>query len=111
MLGEKYGYANMQKFVAKHHLTAAWKELYDNVSFPIPSQSDVNSLRIHAKISVINGTNLKVSKALPLPRGRPVKKLESVSKDFMNKDLQKRRHGLTLALCATAIHTRLTNAN
>lgn len=101
VLGEKYGYANMHKFVTKRHLTAAWKELYDNFSFPIPSQSDVDALRIQAKISVIKGTNVKFPKSLPPQRGLPVKKTgKSKQRPAANKT-----RSYFCSLCRSDTHT------
>lgn len=94
VLCEKYGTSNIHRFVAESHLAAKWKDLYDNVSFTLPSQTDVDAVISAAKISVLTGANLSIPKALPPPRGRPVKNAGIRRKGWFESgpDAQKKRN-------------------
>lgn len=58
---------NIFKFVAKFHHNAAWKILYENVCFLIASKTNIESVLAQDKISVVDRTNVRVSKDLPPP--------------------------------------------
>ena len=73
VLSEKHGSPNLHKFIDKRHLTSAWHEQYTDITFPLPSQHDVDNVMVLAKRAVVKGDNLQIPKAIPPPRGRPVK--------------------------------------
>lgn len=70
---EKHGAANVHRFIASRHLTENWKKLYEDTSFQYPTQADCDDIISKAKQLVVSGENLNIPKALPPPRGRPVK--------------------------------------
>lgn len=73
MLDERHGYPNLHKYVARRHLAAAWKLVFENISFLILRHSDVYVVIKTVILSIIDGTNLMDRKALLTPRGRPEK--------------------------------------
>lgn len=66
-IAENHNYVKMYKCVAKRHHRTAWKSLYDNVCFPIPSQTGIDVVMAQTNLPVINGTNVRVLNALPPP--------------------------------------------
>ena len=73
VLCEKYGSSNIHRFVEQRNKTEQWKKTYADVVFPLPSQADVDDVISKAKLIVLTGENVNIPKALPPPRGRPVK--------------------------------------
>lgn len=45
---------------------------FENESFPLPSQSEIDDIIVEAKSLIIGGDNLQVPKALPPTNGRQV---------------------------------------
>ena len=104
-LCEKYGTAYIHRFIAEKHVPARWSELYKDVSFTLPSQSDVYSVVSRAKVSVIAGTNLTAPKALLSPRGRPVKIPGARRKGWFERGpAAKKKRGYTCGLCRKRGH-------
>ena len=69
-----HGAANMHKFVAQRYLSATWKEMYaKEVTYDLPAQHVIDGIMLEAKQRVLSGEYLHAPKALPPPRGRPVK--------------------------------------
>ena len=105
VLCEKYRTANIHRFIAEKHLAARWSELYMDVSFTLPSQSDVDSVISRAKVSVIAGTNLTIPKSLPPPRGRPVKNAGVRRRGWFERGpAAKKKRGYTCGLCQKKGH-------
>ena len=68
------------------NLTASWRAQYENVFFPLPHQTGVDEIMLDAKRRVVSGNNLQVSKAIPPPRGRPVKNAGKRRKGWYERD-------------------------
>ena len=107
VLSEKYGASTLYKFIHPRHLTTAWKEQYEGLDFQLPVQSDVDSVVRAAKRSVVKGRNLQVPKALPPPRGRPVKGTVKRKKAWYERgpDARKKR-SYSGSLCGSSGHTQ-----
>lgn len=107
VIGEKHGYPNMFKYVAVRHQTSAWRNLYKDLCFQIPSQTDIDVLLTEAKLSVVNGTNVRVPKALPPPRGRPGKNAGRRKQGFYEQGpAAKKMRSYSCSLCRSSDHTR-----
>lgn len=55
---EKHGSVNVHKFIEARHLTAAWKAQYEEVDFPLRSQSDIDMVMANASSAVESNTGL-----------------------------------------------------
>lgn len=103
---EKHGIRNVHKFVDSRHHTAAWKLVYENVTFPVPPQFEVDAVLAKAKRLVLNGDNLQVPKALPPPRGRPVKHAGKRRKGWYERGPNaKKQRSYSCSLCHKEDHT------
>ena len=100
VLSEKHGSSNLYKFIEKRHLTHAWRKQYENVSFSLPHQSSVDDVMIAAKKMVVSGNNLQVPKAIPPPRGRPVKHAGKRRKGWYERGpTARKRRSYSCSLC------------
>ena len=70
---QNHGAANVWKFIERRHLSAAWKDMYRDAEYKTPPQHVMDDIMLRAKQRVLSGTYLLMPKALPPPRGRPVK--------------------------------------
>lgn len=73
VLCEKHEDSNIHRFTEAFNLVIHWKSLYENVSFKISTESDVDEVISRAKRLVVSGENRSIPKALSPLRGRPVK--------------------------------------
>lgn len=106
-IGEKHGYSNLYKFVERRHTSTAWKKVYENASFPIPTQIDVDALRTKAKLMIVRGESVQVPKALPPPRGRPTKTAGKRKQGFYERGpTAKRSRSYSCSLCGRDGHTK-----
>lgn len=69
----QHGTANLHKFIEVRYLSATWKLLYADATFELPAQHVLDRVMLEAKQRVLSGEYLHLPKALPPPRGRPVK--------------------------------------
>ena len=97
---------NVHKFIAPHHLTSAWRALYEGpgTSFDLPSEWEVEEVLLEAKKSVARGRNLMVPKALPPPRGRPVMDCGKRRTSFYEKGAGQKKRIYTCGLCRLVGH-------
>ena len=70
---QNHGAANIHKFVEPRYLSAHWKEMYADVTYDLAAQHVMDGIMLEAKQRVLSGEYLHAPKALPPPRGRPVK--------------------------------------
>jgi hypothetical protein len=102
---EKHGAANLHKFIAPRLLTAAWKALYRDVEFCMPAQADIDEAVLEAKKRVLSGEALLSPKALPPPRGRPVKNAGVRKKSwFETGTSSNKKRAYTCSLCHQTGH-------
>lgn len=73
ILVQQYGPRKLYKFIDLRHLTTILEDQNSGYSFPIPLQASVDDIITQEKTYVANKHNLGVPKALPPPRGRPLK--------------------------------------
>lgn len=108
VLTEKHGRTNIHNFIDKRHLSMKWKDQYENVSFDLPTQADVDRIMVHAKVIVAKGENVRIPKALPPPRGRPVKGAGKRKKGWYERGPEAaKRRAYGCALCHQDDHNRL----
>lgn len=102
---EKYGTSNLYKFIERRHLTTTWKTQYENIFFSLPHQSLVDDVILAAKRQVISGKHLQVPKAIPPPRGRPVKNAGKRRKGWYERGpTASKRRSYSCSLCHLTGH-------
>ena len=103
----KHGACNLHKFISNRHLTSTWKQLYHEQHFNVPLQHDVDAVVLAAKMHVASGDYLQSPKALPPPRGRPVKNAGVRRRSWLENGASKtKKRAYTCALCHLTGHTR-----
>lgn len=106
VLCEKFGSSNIHNFVEPRNLTSQWKKIYNDVTFPYPSQADVDDVISKAKLLVLSGENMNIPKALPPPRGRPVKNAGVRRKGWFERGPSAgRKRSYSCSLCHNQSHT------
>ena len=104
VLCEKYGSHNLYKHIAWRHLTKAWKEnYYDLCSLP-PAYS-VDKVIKQAKRLVALRQHLKIPKAIPPPRGRPVKNAGKRKKGWYERGPAASKRKYSCSLCRSETHS------
>lgn len=73
VLSYKHGASRLHQFIESRHLTEHWRKQYSGYTFVVPSTLEVENIITRAKTLVAKGEHLHVPKALPPPKGRPVK--------------------------------------
>ena len=107
VIREKHGNMNVHKFVAYRHTTEAWKELYEGLEFPLPPQNEIDDAMIQAELLVASGNALHGPKALPPPRGRPVKNAGIRKRSWYEQGPSgNTKRAYTCSLCSQPNHTR-----
>lgn len=107
IIAERFGSTNLYRFVDEKHLSSTWSKQYEEVSFNSPSQHDVDSVMMHAKRLVATGANLNVPKAIPPPRGRPVKNAGKRRKGWYEKGPgRNKKRSYCCSLCNVEGHTK-----
>ena len=102
-----HGAANMHKFVEPRYLSAPWKEMYAEVTYDLPAQNVVDGIILEAKQRVFSGEYLHAPKALPPPRGRPVKNAGERNQSWYERGSAKPKKRIYLcSLCQLRGHTR-----
>lgn len=106
VISEKYGSVNLHKFTAKRHLTETWKRQYSNVEFETPSQASMDKVMRGARLLLECGDNVQVPKALPPPRGRPVKNAGKRHKGWYERGPAAKKHrSYSCSLCHLSVHS------
>jgi len=102
-----HGHGNMWKFVERRHLSAAWKDMYRDVEYKTPPQHVFDGIMLEAKKLVLSGDHLHMPKALPPPRGRPVKNAGERKQSWYEQGTAKPKKRIYLCtLCRSKDHTR-----
>ena len=103
----KHGEASVHKFVSPRHLTSNWRQDYDDISFQVPTETDLEHARQAAHIAINTGGNTLLPVAISPPRGRPPKdaskRLISWYQDGFKDGKKKRKY--TCSLCEAEGHT------
>lgn len=73
ILCDRIGLSKLYLLISRSHLCSNWTEVYAKVLFSQPSQADIDYVVSNAKVSVLKGTKLHITKALPPLRVRTVK--------------------------------------
>ena len=102
-----HGAANMHKFVEQRYLSAPWKEMYAEATYDLPAQHVIDGIMLKAKQRVLSGEYLHAPKALPPPRGRPVKNAGERNQSWYEKGSARPKKRIYLcSLCKLQGHTR-----
>ena len=97
----------MHKFVEPRYLSAHWKEMYADVTYDLPAQHVMDGIMLEAKQRVLSGEYLHAPKALPPPRGRPVKNAGERNQSWYEKGSARPKKRIYLcSLCKLQGHTR-----
>ena len=98
------GATNLQKFIAVRYLSAAWKHMYADATFKLHV---LDGVMIEVKQRVLSGEYLHLPKALPPPRGRPVKNAGLRKQGWYEHGATKPKTRVYLcSLCNLKGHTR-----
>ena len=104
---QNHGAANMHKFVEPRYHSAHWKAMYAEATFELPAQHVIDGIMLEAKQRVLSGDCLHMPKALPPPRGRPVKNTGERNKTWYEQGTAKPKKRVYLcSLCHREGHKR-----
>ena len=101
------GAANLNKFIHARYLSKTWRDMYAEAEFELPAQHVLDQVMLEAKQRVLSGEYLHLPKALPPPRGRPVKNAGLRMQGWYEQGATKpKKRGYLCSLCNLQGHTR-----
>ena len=104
---QQHGAANLYKFIDLRYHSATWKLLYAGATFELPAQHVLDRVMLEAKQCVLSGEYLHLPKALPPPRGRPVKHAGPRKQAWYEQGATKpKKREYLCSLCHLKGHTR-----